>query len=76
MTELPESELETFLLTATEAGGLGSASEVFDGYRCLLGAIERAEELGEYGMPWPAELVARYRLALDRYGAGWGLRIE
>lgn len=46
------------------------------GYRCLLGGMQRAEKLAEDGEPWTAEPVARHRLALDRYGAEWGLRLE
>ena len=61
VTSLPEAELEAFLLTAAEAADLGSAGEVFDGYRCLLAGVERPEELREDGEPWAAELVARYR---------------
>jgi len=76
MTHLPEAELNAFLLTVTEAADLGSAGEALNGYRCLLGGIERAEELPEDGEPWAAELVTRYRLALDRYGERWGLRVE
>ena len=76
MTELPESELNAFLLTVTEAADLGSDGEALNGYRCLLGGMERAEELQEDGEPWAAELIARYRLALLRCGEEWGLRVE
>ena len=35
MTQLPNSELDTFLLTVTDGADLGSAGEMFDGYRCV-----------------------------------------
>ena len=76
MTELLESELNAFLITATEAADLGSAGQVLDGYRCLPAGQERAREAQEFGEPWAAELVARYTLALRRYGEEWGLRVE
>ena len=51
MTELPETELNAFLLTVTEAADLGGAGEALNGYRCLLAGMERAEALGEeWGM--------------------------
>jgi len=76
MTPLPKTEPDAFLLAVTEAGDLGSTGDVFAGYHCLLGGIERAEELEENSVPSAAELVARHRRARDVYGVAWGLRIE
>lgn len=74
--EVPENELDAFLLSVAAAADLGAAGEVLDGYQCLLGGQEHAEELQEIGEPWAPELVAQYERALQWYGECWGLCIE
>ena len=76
MTNLPESEVDAFFTVVVEAAGLAELGAVVSGYRCLLAGEERAKEKWKDGDPCGAELVVRYRLALDRYGAEWGVRVE
>lgn len=75
-SRLPPIELDTLLLTFTEAVDLAEVGSVLVGYRCLLGGLERAQEADEAGEPWGVELVARYSLALERYAERWGAQVE
>lgn len=73
---LPSTERAAYEMTVYEAGDLAGAGEALNGYRCLLGGMERATELLECGEPWADELVALYREALDRYGEAHGVRLD
>ena len=73
MTELPESELDAFIMTIIDARSLAVVGHVLEGYYCLLAGMERAQEQQE---PWGRALAMGYRMALESYGAEWGLRIE
>ena len=73
MTILPESELDTVVMTVLDANSLATAGDVLRGYRCLLEDENCAKDLQARGMPWTETLVARYRMVLDRYGEEWGL---
>ena len=74
--ELPPHELNTLLLTATEAADLATSGEVLNGYRCLLAGLERAEAAERAGEPWGPALVAGYRKVLLRYGLTWRVSLE
>jgi len=63
-------------MSVFEANDLARDGETLNGYRCLLGGMERAKEAADDGEPWGAELVARYRLALDRYGEERGVKLD
>ena len=71
VTDLPDSELNAFLLTTTEAVDLARAGEIDDGYRCLRGDLARAEECAEFE-PWGPELVKRYRDGIARFEQQYG----
>jgi hypothetical protein len=73
---LPKYELDLLVDAVTEAIDLAESGEVLNGYRCLLGGLERATESEEAGDAHGPELVRRYRLALERYGERWGVKIE
>ena len=76
MTELPADELDAFIRTIADARSLAVVGHVRDGYCCLLAGMERALEQQDHGEPWGRALVPAYRLALDCYGAEWGLKVE
>lgn len=75
-SRIPTNELNTLIMSVAEALDLAAAGEVLNGWRCLLGGMERAQEAEEWGDPWGPELVARYRKALDEYGELHGIRVE
>lgn len=66
---IPANERATLMLTVSEADDLAAAGKILNGYRCLLGGMERATEAQEFDEPWAEELISRYREALDRYGS-------
>jgi hypothetical protein len=68
---LPDHELDTFLITVTEAVDLVRAGEVADRYTALLAGLHRAREMADTGEPWAAELVRRYREAVENYAREW-----
>jgi hypothetical protein len=72
-TMLPDHEINTLILTVTEAVDLALAGEIADGYQALLAGLHRAEEIAEEGEPCAEELVARWRRALDTYAKRWGV---
>lgn len=76
MTDLPDNELDAFLMTVTEALDLARDGQTLDGYRCLLGGRERAQEAADDGEPWGPDLVQRYSETLLRYGEEWALTVE
>jgi hypothetical protein len=56
----------------TEEGvDLARGGEVADASEALLAALHRAEGIREDGVEWGEELVARYRLALERFVEDW-----
>jgi hypothetical protein len=68
---LPAHELDTFLITVEEAIDLARTGQAADGYQALLAGLYRAKEAG--GKPWGDELVTRYRDALERFAALYGI---
>ena len=75
ISDLPKHEELTLALTIHEAGDLAREGQVLDGYRCLLGGLERAQEMAEEGEEWGGVLVARYLQALLAYGKLWGVKL-
>ena len=68
---LPDHELDTFLVTVTDAVDLARAGEIADGYTALLGGLHRAREIADAGELWAAELVRRYHEAVENYAREW-----
>jgi hypothetical protein len=73
--EIPAHEIDTFVLTATEAVDLAAAGEIQNGFRCLAGGLGLAQEAEADGEVWGWQLVKLYREALDRYTSGYGARL-
>ncbi len=67
MSTLPRPELDTLLLTISEAVDLAEEGKAADGYQALLSGLRRAAEAAEGGEPGGQELARRWQEALDRY---------
>ena len=76
MSDLPDHELNTYLMTVTEALDLAQDGDVKNGDRCLLGGKERSQEAVDEGEPWGLELERRHEETPLRYGQEWGLQVE
>jgi hypothetical protein len=68
---LPDHELDTLLITVTDAVDLARAGDVAEGYTALLAGLHRAKEVAAAGEPWAGELVSRYREALENFAREW-----
>jgi hypothetical protein len=73
--DIPAHEIDTYVLTASEAVDLALAGEVSSGFLCLSGGLERAQEAEADGEVWGWQLVKPYREALDRYTREYGARL-
>jgi hypothetical protein len=72
---LPDTEIDTLLTLVDDAIALAAAGQLADGYLLLLAGLHYAEAQREEGEPWAEELVERYRLAVENYCTGYGVRM-
>lgn len=70
---IPRVELDTLVMTATDAVDCALAGEVADGYTALLAGLERAREISE-GEPWGPALITRWQIAVHGYCERYGVR--
>jgi hypothetical protein len=68
---LPDDELGSFLITVTDALKMARAGHIENGYIALLAGLHRAKEIAAEGQPWGAELVRRYREAVENDAPEW-----
>ncbi len=73
MTAIPLREIHMLTTTVLSAVDLARAGRLADGYESLVAELRRVEGLEE---PWVVELRARWRLAVERYCAEYGVREE
>jgi hypothetical protein len=70
---LPPHELDSFLLTVEDAVDRAREGNAADGYETLLAGLHRAREAETDGEMWAAELVTRYREAVERFAELYGV---
>jgi hypothetical protein len=64
---LPRVEIDTLLMTVTDAVDRAMEGDPAGGYEALLAGLRRAEEIRDEGAEYGAELVTRWQDALDRF---------
>ena len=73
---LPYPEITAFMMTVEDAMDFAAEGQLADGYAVLVAGLRRAEEAKEAGETWADELIGRYRLAIDKYVASYGIRFH
>jgi hypothetical protein len=73
---IPLPQMNTLLQAVARAVGHVRAGEIAAGYDLLLAGLWQAEKEQHAGAPWGAELVQRYRHALDTYALRYGVKIS
>jgi ATP-dependent Clp protease adaptor protein ClpS len=73
--DLPEHEIDTFVLTTKEAVDLADRGEIGRGFRCLSAGMKRGQKAEADGEEWGRQLVKLYQEALDRYAWEYGARL-
>ncbi len=74
--QIPEPEMERFLVTVDSAVGFAATGELVRGHEELMQGFRHAEALLNAGRQWGHALLLRYRLAMDNYCESYGVPME
>ena len=67
--------MNAFIDTVAAAVDLAESGALSDGYSLLLDSFEAAASRAQTGSHWDAEMLKRWRSALDQYCARFGVRM-